>query len=609
MDRLVEHLVAWHNSHPLAKRINIYDVHTIGVVALPFMRNGGSAAPTSEVPARKAGRSGRPQEPIEPVLTDEVSPDSLAAWGEESTIAANSNAAELDALADQELWHRSSWGERFKRGLRNWRSRSPKPGKPRPAAGSDTWPAFSERFIAGLTPARIASFAQRFGYSEQPGDGSWPQRVVPIDELMMGGGSAGGDAQGNGGAWPFELYLVTAAIDAGRSRTRVLIGQGHPRPQIIGRRCLSPWRLGAVTLLPLGVLLMSAALLLLPSRKAVKEAEEAAAAAAASAALSAASSPASAALENAKPEAHEAAASATPEADAASAGAEAASTSAAPSGTPPAGASSAGSADASASAAKPALPTPLDLREAAAATAAAIAAAQQAALDKASGKDSGKSNNPDSGASAASEPQPDIRPQLVKPIPRKNARPMLADAPAPGSEAAKAEDKNASTKPADPVADLMNGPKPSAITAGRITSRDGERPTLHSAVEPPAGSTNSSGSGGKRSNSREDTPGSSTAANASSGRGSSGGSGSSISKATVVALVGPVSTNKAEAEATLERMKVAISANKGGATQAQVFQTPEGWRPAVWPFASREEAQLINATLIARGLRTKAVDF
>ena len=66
---------------------------------------------------------------------------------------------------------------------------------------------------------------------------------------------------------------------------------------------------------------------------------------------------------------------------------------------------------------------------------------------------------------------------------------------------------------------------------------------------------------------------------------------------------------KAEAEATLERMKVSIAATKGGATQAQVFQTPEGWRPAVWPFASREEAQLINATLIARGLRTRAVDF
>lgn len=601
MDRLVEHLVAWHNSHPLAKRINIYDVHTIGVVALPFMRNGGAAAPSSDVAARKSSRGGRPQEPIEPVLTDEVSPDSLAAWGEESTIAANSNAAELDALADQELWHRSSWGERFKRGLRNWRSRSPKPGKPRPAAGSDTWPAFSERFIAGLTPARIASFAQRFGYSEQPGDGSWPQRVVPIDELMMGGGSAGGDAQGNGGAWPFELYLITAAIDAGRSRTRVLVGQGHPRPQIIGRRCLSPWRLGAVTLLPLGVLLMSAALLLLPSRKAVKEAEEAAAAAASAAVAVAASAPASAVAQAAEPEASEAAGPAAPEASATSAAAEFAEN------TAPSSTSSAASAAVAAPPLKPALPTPLDLREAAAATAAAIAAAQQAALDKAAGKDSAKS----SPELAASEPQPDIRPQLVKPIPRKNARPMLADAPAPGSEAAKAEDKNAPAKPADPVADLMNGPKPSPITAGRISSRDGERPTLHSGVDGAGDKAPAKDSRGKPLEDKGTSTGksavSNTGATAPSGR---AGGAALTGKATVVALVGPVSSNKAEAEAMLERMRVAVSATKGGgATQAQVFQTPDGWRPAVWPFASREEAQLINATLIARGLRTKAVDF
>jgi hypothetical protein len=592
MDRLVEQLVAWHNSHPLAKRINIYDVHTIGVVALPFMRSGSAAAPAPASnsglgSARKSAR-GRPQEPIEPVLTDEISPESLAAWGEESTIAANSNAAELDALADQELWHRSTWPERIKRGLRSMRAPGKRKSRSGPPPGADTWPAFTERFITGLTPERIARFAQRFGYSEQPGDGSWPQRVVPIDEQMMGESPAGG-------AWPFELYLVSAAIDAGRSRSRVLIGQGHPKPEIIGRRCLSPIKVGLAALLPLGVLLMCVALLMLPSRKAVKDAEQAAATAA-SAAMSASSS-ASAATE--------AATSVAPETGATAASAP----------TEPAAAASQtaenSSTETAATPGNPALPTPLDLREAAAATAASIAAAQQAALDKAAGKDGGK-GSPEASDSAASEPQPDIRPQLVKPIPRKNARPMLADAPAPGSEtsASKADDKSSPAKPADPVADLMNGPKPSPVTAGRITSRDGERPSLHSAVEAPAGT---SGGSDKRGGARDDVAGGNPTSNSGSGNSSTSransGRSSSINKAAVVALVGPVSTNKAEAEATLERMKVAIAATKGGATQAQVFQTPEGWRPAVWPFASREEAQLINATLIARGLRTRAVDF
>ena len=80
----------------------------------------------------------------------------------------------------------------------------------------------------------------------------------------------------------------------------------------------------------------------------------------------------------------------------------------------------------------------------------------------------------------------------------------------------------------------------------------------------------------------------------------------------VVALVGPPSASKAEAEALLERLRTAVASVQGkssGSLQSQVFQTPEGWRAAVWPFASREEAQLINATLVGRGLKTRAVDF
>jgi hypothetical protein len=61
MERLAEYIVAWHNRHPLARRIRVQDVHTIGVVSLPFLR--------SEPP---------PQEPTEPQLTPApVAPDAL----------------------------------------------------------------------------------------------------------------------------------------------------------------------------------------------------------------------------------------------------------------------------------------------------------------------------------------------------------------------------------------------------------------------------------------------------------------------------------------------------------------------------------------------------
>lgn len=80
----------------------------------------------------------------------------------------------------------------------------------------------------------------------------------------------------------------------------------------------------------------------------------------------------------------------------------------------------------------------------------------------------------------------------------------------------------------------------------------------------------------------------------------------------LVALVSQPHKNKADAEALLVRMREMISATLGGnaVTHGEVFQTKDGWRAAVWPFGSREEAQLINATLLARGVRgTRAVDF
>ncbi|PIM53163.1 hypothetical protein CS062_11240 [Roseateles chitinivorans] len=80
----------------------------------------------------------------------------------------------------------------------------------------------------------------------------------------------------------------------------------------------------------------------------------------------------------------------------------------------------------------------------------------------------------------------------------------------------------------------------------------------------------------------------------------------------LVALVGPAQKSKADAEAQLARMREMIGQTLGGnaVPNGEVFQTKDGWRAAVWPFGSREEAQLINATLLARGIRgTRAVDF
>lgn len=487
MDRLAEQVVAWHNRHPLAKRITIYDVHTIGVVALPFMRGGRVAAPP---PPELA-------EPIEPVLTDEVSPESLAAaLHDESTIAANENAARLDALADQEELprERPRWmqllGGLFKQSAG------------RKSAFGRVWPAFSERFVDGLTPRRIANFAQDNGFDTRPGDDTWPQRVVPIDDRMA---TAGGD-----GGWPFEIYLQSAAIDAGRSRTRVLIGRGGFKPPVLGRRCMDPKRLGPVVAVVLALVGGMAFALWPRSDGHGKVDGPAAAASAASSAASAAPSAASVAAPHAS-----APASAAPVAEPASAPASS-------------------------------TITPVQAGE------------------------------PASAASA-----PDIRPQLVEPLrdPAKRT-PSLRGVPASASKPA-----------SEPAAAALGGSPRKSEKAEPAP----ERPTsAASALAPRLAPL--------AEESRKVLPQVSNRADVQE---------AIASGKQVVALVGPPMKEKAEAEALLAKMRehIAPMQRDPDSLQAQIFKSPDGWRAAVWPFGSRAEAQLINATLIARGMRTKAVSF
>lgn len=414
MERLAEQIVDWHNRHPLARRIAAGDVHTIGVVALPFVRAGAQGGGV-----------------VEPVLTDVVSA--------------------FDAMHDHPP--QSRWSVIVQRlaGLTRRLRRKPR----------TQWRAFNEKFLPGLSPARIERFALAHGFTEAPATPETrPWRVIVIDESQ---------ASAHGG-WPFELYLMSAGIDAGRGRTRVLTGRGIPS-QVIGRRIWDPLRLGLASGV-LALLVAALAWALWPRHETPAQVEPPA---------PAASEPASAS------------ASAVP---------------------PPAlPASAAGPASAAASAGEPA------------------------------------ASAPEAEASAAS--QPDIRPHLVQ---RRDgiARPPLL-----------------SSKPASAPADKA---------AEKITEKSLEKPPEATQKPDPAD---------PRLERMAATPGQ-----------------------TVVALVGPPGS-KADAEALLTKMKaglVGVHSNPD-ALQADVIQTPEGWRAAVWPFPSREQAQLINATLVARGMKTKAVNF
>jgi hypothetical protein len=427
MERLAEQIVDWHNRHPLARRIGVEDVHTIGVVALPFVRTSAEAGGF-----------------VEPVLTDAVSAfDEL-----HGSPPASRGAVWLQRLKELPAQLPRLLGR----------------------ARRTQWRAFSEKFIPGLSPARIEAFALAHGFAEAPATPETrPWRVIVIDEALAA----------QRGGWPFELYLMSAGVDVGSARTRVLGGRGIPS-QIIGRRLWDPVRAGIAA----GVLLAAAALaawLLWPRGSAAPVAPPATAA-------SAASMPASRPV-------------------------------------PPASA---------------AMPT---------APAAASAPAQEASSAAA----------PAAEMPASDAPPPDIRPRLVERADGRRLPPLGGGKPPePSAEKAPPQRTDAATeKPPE---------RAPATAAAEPAKAEPPDPRLARLAEAPG--------------------------------------------AQAVALVGPAGS-KADAEALLAKMKaglVGVHSNPD-ALQADVIQTPEGWRATIWPFPSREQAQLINATLVARGLKTKAVNF
>jgi pyruvate/2-oxoglutarate dehydrogenase complex dihydrolipoamide acyltransferase (E2) component len=417
-------VVAWHNRHPLAQRIDADRVHSIGWVALPFLR-----PPTGVEPSLDGGTPAPP----------------------------------FAAAAPAPGWRR--W----------WPWTRHEPGGSRPV--------FSEAFIDGVSAKQAAAFALRHGLNQPPTDHeAWPQRRIAVDVDL---------AEQSAGGWPSEFWVLSAAIDNGDGRCRVLIAPDGlsvlgPRQWHRGRLAVAA-ALGALVLAGLAWVAWPSATSPSPSSAPV-----------------AASAP------------HNVPASAM----------------------------------APASAAEPA---PMAAREAAR-EAAAFASGAPATMPVASGEDA-----------AASEP--DIRPQLVKPLPNRRGpppRPILAD-----------RDDRPATAPAGAVSApgaLPDTPRPSDATA----------PAPSPATAPYRGAATP----------EQIRPG-------------------LPAQGPLIALVSPGFRQRAEAEAMLVRMTEHLKATMAQQTglRAEVVESPEGWRAAVYPFATREEAAILNATMVARGWRTRSVTF
>ncbi len=226
-------VVAWHNRHPLARRITRDHIQAIGYVALPYVAAGSAAEPTLEAPL------------------DAAAPAPAADVGEGATLREGAAAQAPQGEAP------AATGALARGALR---------------------PAFSEDFIAPVSTRRVARWAARRGSRLTPAPDGAPLRVVQRLASVPG--------------VPVTVHLLSAAIETGTLRARVLVGAGE-RAAVLGPRLWSGPRVAAAAVLPL---LLSAALLTLSPWPRTQGSEAATAAASAPSAVVAAASEPSAVM-------------------------------------------------------------------------------------------------------------------------------------------------------------------------------------------------------------------------------------------------------------------------------------------------------------------------
>jgi hypothetical protein len=176
-------VAAWHNHHPLARPITAAHVVSIGYVALPF-RSKQAADPS--------------QEPADPLP------------GETGSLRERATARALQGPAPP-----------------------PAPGQP-PAEA--LLAAFSEDFIPPLKPAQVARWAARHGRTLSQSPTHAPVRQV-LEDAPFAVAAA---------PHALTLYVLTAAVEIGSRRSRVLLGTGND-PPILGRRLMDWPRLGGLS--------------------------------------------------------------------------------------------------------------------------------------------------------------------------------------------------------------------------------------------------------------------------------------------------------------------------------------------------------------------------
>jgi hypothetical protein len=275
---VVARVVAWHNQHPLARRITAEQVNSVGYVSVPYTAPGmrPPSAPVSPAPPPAAVPVPLPDEPtdIDPVIETEDPGAIVIDVDPESQGSAGSGAdADADADADTDVAtatatagpspaavaaHTAPAGSSLRARALSAEGASalpagavpgPVPQAARPSPGAPRTLVCSEDFLAPEPVDKVLDWVRRHGLAlaDEPVDG--PVHQVPVDAALL-----------PAGAGVAQLWVATAAIEIGGRRHRLLLGGGD-QPAVLGRRVPSRPRLAGAAAAP--CLLLSAAVWLM----------------------------------------------------------------------------------------------------------------------------------------------------------------------------------------------------------------------------------------------------------------------------------------------------------------------------------------------------------
>jgi len=207
LETVAARVVAWHNRHPLAHRISVEQVQSVGYVALPYLPPPDAAATGKAPPA--AAEAGAPEAVAGGSLRERALARAQQAGG------AGEDKAGKGAKPE-------------------------KPAKSGKAAQSRLKAAFTEDFIAPLSPRRVARWAARHGVAAAQAPRGAPLRQVDPDPAFAGQAR---ELQ--------TLYVLTAAVESRGKRLRMLLSPGTDEA-VLGNHLWSPPRLAGGGVAALG---------------------------------------------------------------------------------------------------------------------------------------------------------------------------------------------------------------------------------------------------------------------------------------------------------------------------------------------------------------------